>query len=314
MGRFKTQNGSKNGSQMHFSKSDPAPFGKLKQVVLAHFEPVVTRFGPWKTPECLANGPLWDQKWVKNGSKTHYSKSGPFWDQKWVDVFRSFCTCVDAFWPMENPKMHCKWAALGPKMGRQFGMHKQVFLAHLAPVLTRFGPWKMPKCIANGPFWDQKWVENGSKTHYSKSDHAPFGMLKQMFLAHFELVVTRFGPWKMPLGLEHGPSWDQQWVKKWSKTHVTKNDPAPFGKLKHVFLAHFEPTVTRFAPWKIPKCIANGPLWDQKWVKNRSKTHFSTSDPTPFGMHQQVVLAHFAPVLTRFGPWKMPKCLENGPF
>ena len=274
MGRFKTQNGSKNGSKMHFSKSDPAPFGKLKQVVLAHFEPVVTRFGPWKTPECLANGPLWDQKWVKNGSKTHFSKS-------------------DA---------------------RQFGMHKQVFLAHLAPVLTRFGPWKMPKCIANGPFWDQKWVENGSKTHYSKRDHAPFGMLKQMFLAHFELVVTRFGPWKMPLGLEHGPFWDQQWVKKWSKTHVTKNDPAPFGKLKHVFLAHFEPMVTRFAPWKIPKCIANGPLWDQKWVKNRSKTHFSTSDPTPFGMYQQVVLAHFAPVLTRFGPWKMPKCLENGPF
>ena len=274
MGRFKTQNGSKNGSQMHFSKSDPAPFGKLKQVVLAHFEPVVTRFGPWKTPECLANGPLWDQKWAKNGSKTHFSKS-------------------DA---------------------RQFGMHKQVFLAHLAPVLTRFGPWKIPKCIANGPFWDQKWVENGSKTHYSKSDHAPFGMLKQMFLAHFEPVVTRFGPWKMPLGLEHGPFWDQQWVKKWSKTHVSKNDPAPFGKLKHVFLAHFEPMVTRFAPWKIPKCIANGPLWDQKWVKNRSKTHFSTSDPTPFGMHQQVVLAHFAPVLTRFGPWKMPKGLENGPF
>ena len=112
MGRFKTQNGSKNGSQMHFSKSDPAPFGKLKQVVLAHFEPVVTRFGPWKTPECLANGPLWDQKWVKNGSKTHFSKS-------------------DA---------------------RQFGMLKQMFLAHFAPVLTRFGPWKMPKGLENGPF------------------------------------------------------------------------------------------------------------------------------------------------------------------
>ena len=165
-----------------------------------------------------------------------------------------------------------------------------------------------------GRFGTKNGSKMGQKTHYSKSDHAPFGMLKQMFLAHFEPVVTRFGPWKMPLGLEHGPFWDQQWVKKWSKTHVSKNDPAPFGKLKHVFLAHFEPMVTRFAPWKIPKCNANGPLWNQKWVKNRSKTHFSTSDPTPFGMHQQVVLAHFAPVLTRFGPWKMPKGLANGPF
>ena len=88
----------------------------------------------------------------------------------------------------------------------------------------------------------------------------------------------------------------------------------PVGKLKQLFLAHFELVVTRFGPWKIPKCLANGPLWDQKWVKNRSKTHFSTRDPTPFGMHQQVVLAHFAPVLRLFGPWKMPKGIENGPF
>ena len=46
----------------------------LKQVFLAHFEPVETRFGPWKIQKCLENGPFWDQKWVKNGSKTHFSK------------------------------------------------------------------------------------------------------------------------------------------------------------------------------------------------------------------------------------------------
>ena len=39
--------------------------------------------------------------------------------------------------------------------------------------------------------------------------------------------------------------------------------------LKQVFLAHFEPVVTRFGPWKIPKCLENGSFWDQKWVKNR---------------------------------------------
>ena len=46
---------------MHFSKSDPGPFGMLKQVFLAHCEPVVTRFGPWKIPKCLDIGPFWEQ-------------------------------------------------------------------------------------------------------------------------------------------------------------------------------------------------------------------------------------------------------------
>ena len=31
-----------------FSKSDPRPFWVHKQVFLAHFEPVVMHFGPWK--------------------------------------------------------------------------------------------------------------------------------------------------------------------------------------------------------------------------------------------------------------------------
>ena len=45
----------------------------LKQVFLACFEPVVMHFGPWKKPKCLENGPLWDKKWLKNGSKTCFS-------------------------------------------------------------------------------------------------------------------------------------------------------------------------------------------------------------------------------------------------
>ena len=43
------------------SKDVPRLLGMLKQVILAHFEPVVTRFGPWKIPKCLQNGPFWDQ-------------------------------------------------------------------------------------------------------------------------------------------------------------------------------------------------------------------------------------------------------------
>ena len=88
---------------------------------------------------------------------------------------------------------------------RPLGMLKQVFLGRFELVVTRFGPWKIPKCLENGPFWDQKWVQNGSKTCFSKSDPRPFGMLKQVFLAHFELVVTHFGPWKIPKCLENGP-------------------------------------------------------------------------------------------------------------
>ena len=105
---------------------------------------------------------------------------------------------------------------------RQLGMLKQVFLARFEPVVTRFGPRKIAKCLENGPFQDQKCVKNGSKTCFSKSDPGPFGMLKQVFLTHFEPVVMCFGPWKMPNTLESGPFWDQKWVKNGSKTHFSK--------------------------------------------------------------------------------------------
>ena len=77
MGLFGTKNGSKMGQKHVFSKNDRGPFGMLKQVVLPHFEPVATGFGSWKIPKCLDNGPFLDQKWVKNGSKTRFSKSDP---------------------------------------------------------------------------------------------------------------------------------------------------------------------------------------------------------------------------------------------
>ena len=46
-------------------------------------------------------------------------------------------------------------------------------------MVTRYGPWKMPKCLENGPFGDQNWIQNGSKMRFSKSDRRPFGMLRQ---------------------------------------------------------------------------------------------------------------------------------------
>ena len=54
-------------------------------------------------------------------------------------------------------------------------------LPRFEPVVARFGPWKIPKCLENGPFQDQKRVKNGSKMCFSKDDPGPFGMLKQVF-------------------------------------------------------------------------------------------------------------------------------------
>ena len=41
-------------------------------------------------------------------------------------------------------------------------------------------------------------------------------------------------------------------------------DCGPFLMLKQLFLAHFEPVVTHFGPWSIPKCFEHGSLWDLK--------------------------------------------------
>ena len=127
-------------------------------------------------------------------------------------------------------------------------------------------------------------VPGAKKIISSKVVPRPLGMLKQVFLGRLEPVVARFGSWKIPKCLENGPFWDQQWVKNGSKTRFSKNDPGPFMMLKQVVLAHIEPVATGFGPWKTPKCLENGPFWDQKWVKNGSKMRFSKRDPGPFGM------------------------------
>ena len=57
-----------------FFKVVPGPLGMLKHMFLARFELVVVRLGPRKIPKCLDNGPFQDQKWVQNGSKTHFLK------------------------------------------------------------------------------------------------------------------------------------------------------------------------------------------------------------------------------------------------
>ena len=76
--------------------------------------------------------------------------------------------------------------------------------------------------------------------------------------------------------------------QKWVEQAFLHCEPGPFGMLKQVFLAHFEPVVMRFGPWKIPKCLEKGRLWEQNWVKNGSKTRFFKSGPGPLAVHKQV--------------------------
>ena len=40
---------------------------------------------------------------------------------------------------------------------------KQVFWDYFELVVAHFGPPKIPKCLENGLFWDQKWVKMGQK-------------------------------------------------------------------------------------------------------------------------------------------------------
>ena len=150
------------------------------------------------------------------------------------------------------------------------------FQASESPNETPRPPYQWSLGAAGGPASPRTVGANGGSTRvprakkmiFSKVVPRPLGMLKQVFLGHFEPVVAHFGPWKIPKCLENGPFWDQQWVKNGSKTCFSKSDPGPFMMLKQVVLAHFEPVGTGFGSWKLPKCLENGPFWDQKWVKN----------------------------------------------
>ena len=66
-----------------------------------------------------------------------------------------------------------------------------------------------------------------------------------------------------------------------------KNVSRPGATLNRVFLNRFLLVVADFGPPKIPKCLENGLFWDQQWVQNGSKPHFSEPHPTPFGVHKQ---------------------------
>ena len=51
---------------------------------------------------------------------------------------------------------------------------KQVSLDRFEVVVAHFGPPKIPKCLENGLFGDQKWVKDSLRTQFSKTHPGPF--------------------------------------------------------------------------------------------------------------------------------------------
>ena len=44
------------------------------------------------------------------------------------------------------------------------------------------------------------------------------------------------------------------------------------------------------------------PIWDDKWLKNRSKPWFSKTDPSLVVLHKRMNIAHSEPLLSRSHP------------
>ena len=204
---------------------------------------------PFNSPMCPRNGPKRRQK----APKTAQCAPTPRNQARAV----SWATCF---------KIRFRWHLFHPQPPTFCGFHPSE-----SPKRTPRHPYQWSLGIAGGQPGPRTAGANGGSTRvpgvknmiFSKVVPRPLGVLKQVFLACFELVVTRFGPRKIPKSLENGLFWDQKWVKKGSKTHFSKSDRRPLGMLKQVFLTRFEPVVARFGPWKIPKCLEKGPAQDQ---------------------------------------------------
>ena len=117
----------------------------------------------------------------------------------------------------------------GPQgsLGQKKGFFPNLFVDHLGDQTSVFSPFRthgdafwpveVPKCLENGPFSVQEWVQNRSETRFSTSEPGLFGVRKQVKPSHFEPVLSNFGPSKVVKSLGNGPFWDHRWVEYESK-------------------------------------------------------------------------------------------------
>ena len=83
---------------------------------------------------------------------------------------------------------------------------------------------------------------------FSKDAFGPFGVPKEVGSAHFETMLSHFGPSQGRKGLENGPIWDHKWLKNGSKPWFAENDPSPVVVPKRMNTAHFEPLLSHSHP------------------------------------------------------------------
>ena len=99
--------------------------------------------------------------------------------------------------------------------------------------------------------------------------------------------------------------------------HLVHPQPPTF----YGFQASESPNETRRPPYQWSLGAAGGPAspgtvganGGSTKVPRAKKMIFSKVVPRPLGMLKQVYLGRLEPVVARFGPWEIPKCLENGP-
>ena len=118
-----------------------------------------------------------------------------------------------------------------------------------------------------------------------------------------------------PRNQERAVSW-ATWLKTKFRGHLVNPQPPTF----YGFQPSESPNETRRPPYQWSLGAAGGPASPRTGANGGSTRvpgakkmiFFSKVVPRPLGMHKQVFSGRFEPMVARFGPWKMPKCLENG--
>ena len=119
-----------------------------------------------------------------------------------------------------------------------------------------------------------------------------------------------------PRNQERAVSW-ATWLKNEFRGHLVNLQPPTFGGFK----ASESPNEPPRPPYQWSLGAAGGPANPRTLGANGGSTRvprakkmiFSKVVPRRLGMLKQVFLGRFEPVVARFGPWKIPKYLENGP-
>ena len=120
-----------------------------------------------------------------------------------------------------------------------------------------------------------------------------------------------------PRNQERAVSW-ATWLKSESRGHLVHPQPPTF----YGFQPSESPNDLRRPPYQWSLGAAGGPASPRTVGANGGSTRvpgakkmiFSKVVRRPLRMLKQVFLGRFEPVVARFGPWKIPKYLENGPF